>query len=267
MVASAMSREEFISEAGEALAEVFGSLPVGDYVRVSAQRVGEFDLKSQALRLKVNMTFDRERYFVEAVPQLAAVLDYVSEARMVDVPFMLPSMRLNDGSVYITPPEAVRTLKDYQKLMETESGNSVRANVYIQTRDYYFNAYMVNPQSFGKLIESIFTSDTRGNFTTKQGYGELRLSYEGEHGQELNFPPVVLHNMNNILFFTGRALRGKYPAELFILPAFSFGTPDGKGYTLYQEDSGELPPIKVSPRELIRLGDGTIRCAVTLKAR
>ena len=282
IAASAMAREQWKKETGDVLAEVFGTFPVNDYVRVSAKTAGDFDLRSSRLRVKINMKFDRTRYFSEAVPQLLAVLDYVSEARMADVPFMLPLETLNDGTISITPPNTVRTVRQYLKLMETEDGNRfIRpegcANIYIQTRDCYFNAYRVNPEAFVKLIETLFAADSRGRLSTKQGYGELQIVFTGEDGRKVDFEPVGLFNMNNIMFFMDRAAltrsvwtasRDSYDEKhhaLFILPAFGFEDKDGKNYTLYQEDEGELPPIKVSAEELMSLGNGSILCGVMLK--
>ena len=280
MVASAMSREQWKKETGDALAEVFGNFPVNDYVRVSAQTVGDFDLRSSELRLRIHMKFDRERYFAEAVPQMLAVLDYVSDARMIDVPFMLPLERVNDDTVSITLPSDIRAIRQYISLMEIEAENRVirpggYANVYIQSRDYYFNAYRINPDAFIKLANTLFAADSRGRLSTKQGYCELNISFAGGHGQRMDFPPVGLRNMNNIMFFMDTVALSRYPLSagkydeghnaLFIIPAFAFEDKDGKDYTLYQEDSGDIPAIKVSAEELIGLGKGSMQCSVTFK--
>ena len=282
MVASAMAREQWKKDTSDALAEVFGNFPVNDYVRVSAQTIGDFDIKSAKLKLRINMKFDCERYFSEALPQLLAVLDYVSEARMADIPFMLPLERRNDDTVFITNPYPVRAIRQYMNLMDMESENRLirpesRANIYVQTRDYYFNAYRVNPEAFGRLIEAIFQADTRGRLSTRQGYGELNISFVGRQGQKMDLSPVRLSNMNNIMFFMDTAaitrnawVAGKNSYDdthhaLFILPAFSFENDDRKDYSLYQEDTGELPPIKVSAEELMSIEKGSVHCSVNLK--
>ena len=283
MVASAMAREQWKNEVSGALAEVFGTFPVSDYLRVTAEPVGEFDIKSSELRLKLSMKFDRQRYFSEAVPQLLAVLDYVAEARMTDIPFILPAEQSDNDTITISPPDPVKTMRQYLRLMEMETENrSIRpsgsANVYIQTRDYYFNAYRVVPEAFGKMIEAVFKADSRGNLLTKQGFGELKIEIAGENGRTLPITPMNISNLNNIIFFMDTASLALHPwvvnmdlydeqhHAIFILPAFGFENEDGRDFSLYQEENAELPPQKVSAEELMSLGNGSVvQCSVVLK--
>ena len=283
LVVDAISREQWKKEVSDALIELLYAFPIADYVRVKAVNKGDFDIKNEELKLNVNFKFDRERYFNEAVPSIISVLDYVSDARICDVPFLMPFEQLKDGSVSMTPSQNIRNIGQYLKLMEIENGNRIiktsgYANIYVQTRDYYFNAYRVAPEAFIELVKTLFIYDDRGTFNGMRGNAELVINFMNESGKLVPSKPAGIKNMRNIMFFMNTPapsafswmsrndLSDERQNALFIFPAFGFDDEQGKNYVLYQEESAELPPIKVSAEELLNLGNGSsAQCSITIK--
>lgn len=283
LVGKAIAYEQRKKETANALIELMTAFPVADYVRVKAVNAGNFDIKKQELKLNVNFKFDRARYFSEAVPSIVSVLDYVSEARISDVPFLMPSENLNDGIASITPSENIRTIGQYLKLMEVNDGNRVikdsgYANIYVQTRDYYFNAYRVIPEAFRELVYGLFESDGRGNFTGMKGNAELIINFTNESGRLVPSKPAGIKNLRNIMFFMNTPepsmfswisrndLSNEIGNAVFILPAFGFDEGQGREYVLYQEENAELPAVKVAAEELLNLGRGSsAQCSIVIK--
>lgn len=281
-VSDAINRERWKSEVTGALVEVLGNFRAADYVKVTANTIGDFDIHNEEIKLRIDLKFDSERYFTEAVPQITSVLDYVSDASMKDVPFYIQPEEQRDGTLLLNLADKVRTMRQYMKLMEIETENRKikaggYANIYIQTQNYYFNAYRVTPDAFRALAEKMFTLDGRGNFSRMNGRAELNISFVSDNGDILPFKPAGIKNMQNVIFFMNVANASIIPFmtqhnfneerrnALFIFPAFGFENEYGRDYNLWQEDSAALPPIKVSAEKLLKMGKGSMQCSIVFK--
>lgn len=167
LVAHAQRREKWEKEVSDTLLEVIGTFPVSKYIniKVSANE-NAFDVKNEKLDTSISIDFDRAGYFTEAVPSLTAVLDYVANAVVKDIPFLFTVEQKKNGNetfYVITPPTNLNDLSQYSKLMDIVSKNRYInsedggfANIYILTDDYYFNAYRIAPSAFIQLIEGFF---------------------------------------------------------------------------------------------------------------
>ena len=282
LVGEAIAREQWKKETADALTELLYAFPIADYVRVKVENIGDFDMPNETLRLKVNFRFDRERYFSEAVPAIISVLDYVAEARASGLPFLFPIENLNDGTVSVKPSEYAKTIGQYLKLTETQEANKVikpsgYANIYVQTRDYYFNAYRVNTEAFRQLVQTIFASEDKWNFSCIRGKTELAINFVNENGRLVPSKPTGIKNLRNIMFFMSThepsmfswsrndVLSDEKNTALFIIPAFSFDDGQRRDYVLYQEENTVLPPLKVSAEDLLNLGTGSsAQCSVVI---
>ena len=267
IVAGAMRREQMKHESAAALTELLSSFPVGDYVRVSAVDAGNFDIKNETLNMNLKLTFDRKKYFSEAVPSIISVLDYVSEAKMNDIPFMIPSEHSDDDTVIMNLPQDIRTMKEYRALMDIERGNRIikssgYANIYVQTRNYYFNAYRINHDSFIELVNNLFASEgNNNNFMAMRGNAKLNVNITSREGLNV-FSLSEITDISNIMYFmntddnalfqnmTDNISDERYCA-LFIIPAFGFDNGANHSYVLCQNDNLELPELKVSAENLI----------------
>lgn len=262
LVTRAVTREQQVQEAGDILIDVFRSMPLSNFVRCSTEGTA-FQSGSGKLKLGIHFTFDRDLFFAQAAPQLVSVLDYVSESSVKDVPFLFP---LSGGdTVSVTPPVSVDSLPRYRELMDLRDGNFYIdlpdgggfANIYVLTRNYYFNAYRVAPEAFSRLAENLFRPDRQGMLDGRSlGKAGLKLEFKSEGGAVLltHTEPLQLHN---ILFFmdlpalkkTPWSVRKHGPADerrhaLFVLPAF--GTLQDGDYLLIRTDEAELE-IPVPP--------------------
>ena len=282
LVGEAIAREQWKQEVSEALIELLAAFPIADYVRVKADAVGGFDIKNQELKLNVNFRFDRERYFSEAVPAIISVLDYVSDARMSDVPFFLPIQNLSDGTASITPFQHIGTIEQYLKLMGIENKNRIinsegYANIYVQTKDYYFNAYRVNHEAFKKLVNALFMFDSSGNFIGMKGNATLKIDFVNENGKIVPSTSAGIKNIRSIMFFMNTPSQSMFSwmskndfsdetqNALFIFPAFSFDDGQSKNYVLYEEENALLPSVKASAEELLNLGSGSFaQCSIVI---
>ena len=267
IVAGAMRREQMKHESAAALTELLSSFPVGDYVRVSAVDAGNFDIKNETLNMNLKLTFDRKKYFSEAVPSIISVLDYVSEAKMNDIPFMIPSEHSDDDTVIMNLPQDIRTMKEYRALMNIERENRIikssgYANIYVQTRNYYFNAYKINHDSFIELVNNLFASEgNNNNFMAMRGNAKLNVNITSREGLNV-FSLSEITDISNIMYFmntddnalfqnmTDNISDERYCA-LFIIPAFGFDNGANHSYVLCQNDNLELPELKVSAENLI----------------
>ena len=283
IVSSAIAEEKRKRDTADALTELFCAFPIADYVRVKVTSSGKFDTVNEELNLGINFTFDRKRYFSEAVPAIISVLDYVSDARMSDVPFMLPIKNLSGGIASVSPSEYANTMSQYLRLTETEDGNrligkSGYANIYVQTRDYYFNAYRTDPEAFAKVAHSLFRTDSGGNFAGMKGTAELGINFVSENGRIVPSKPSGIKNLRDIMFFMntpppsifswGRreAPPDQKNSAIYILPAFSFETGQTRDYALYQEENASLPRVKVSAEDLLSLGEGSsAQCSIVIR--
>ena len=267
IVAGAMRREQMKTESVSALTELLSSFPVGDYVKVSTSDAGNFDIKTDTLNMNLNLTFDRTRYFNEAVPAILSVLDYVSEARITDIPFILPSELADDGTITIRPSQDIRTLKDYRILMGIESHNRIirgagYANIYVQTRNYYFNAYRISHEAFIELVKNIFVSGINMNhFMRMNGISELSMKITNRDGMNV-FTMSAATDITNIMYFMNTDddtllhdhkdnISDERQCALFILPAFGFDNGTNNSYVLCRNDSAELPNVKISADNLM----------------
>lgn len=167
LVSRAQRREQWEKEVGDILLEVIGTFPVSQYIKVDVS-VGEdaFSSGTEKLGMNVRFVFNRAGYFSDAVPNLTAILDYVADFVIRDIPFFFPSEseRCNKEKItVVTPPQLITNIYQYLKLMrikkqnryiDTERGGF--ANIYILTSDYYFNAYRITPNAFIRLVEGLF---------------------------------------------------------------------------------------------------------------
>ncbi|CAM1378384.1 hypothetical protein [Fretibacterium fastidiosum] len=275
LVTRAATREQQVQEAGDILVDVFRSMPLSNFIRCSTEGTS-FQSGSEKLKLGIHFTFDRELFFSQAVPQLVSVLDYVSESSAKDVPFLFP---LSGGDpVSITPPVSVDSLPRYRELMDLRDGNFYIdlpdgggfANIYVLTRNYYFNAYRVAPEAFSRLAESLFRPDRQGMLDGRSlGRTDLKMEFKGGGGAVLftHTEPLQLHN---VLFFMDIAALKKTPWSvrkhgpvderrhaLFVLPAF--GTLQGGDYLLIQADEAELElPVPTDVLKAVQKVDSSI---------
>lgn len=256
LVTRATTREQQIREAGDILIDVFGSLPLSNFVRCSAEGIS-FQSSSEKLKVNVHFTFERDLFFAQAVPQLVSVLDYVAESSVRDVPFLFPLK--GEESVAVAPPVSIDSLPHYRELMELQGGNLYIdlpdgggfANVYILTRNCYFNAYRVAPEAFVRLTEALFRSDRQGMLDGRSlNKAALKMDFKTSGGTALlsHIEPLQVHN---ILFFMDLialkqapwSVRKHGPLDerrhaLFILP--EFGTIQGGDCLLIQADEAGL---------------------------
>ena len=256
LLTRAATREQQVQEAGDILIDVFRSMPLSNFVRCAAEGLS-FQAGSEKLKVGVHFTFDRGLFFSQAVPQLVAVLDYVAESSVKDVPFLFPVK--GRDVISIAPPVSVDSLPQYRELMELKAGNRYIdlpdgggfANVYILTHSYYFNAYRIAPEAFVRLTEALFQPNRQGMLGGRSLSGAgLKLEFKSEGGTALfsHTEPLQLHN---ILFFADipalrRApwfVKKHGPADerwhaLFILPAF--GSLQDGDYLLIQADEADL---------------------------
>ena len=262
LVTRAVTREQQVQEAGDILIDVFRLMPLSNFVRCSTEGTA-FQSGSGKLKLGIHFTFDRDLFFAKAAPQLVSVLDYVSECSAKDVPFLFP---LSGGdTVSVTLPVSVDSLPRYRELMDLRDGNFYIdlpdgggfANIYVLTRNYYFNAYRVAPEAFSRLVENLFRPDRQGMLDGRSlGKAGLKLEFKSGGGAVLltHTEPLQLHN---VLFFIDLpalkkipwSVRKHGPADerrhaLFVLPAF--GTLQDGDYLLIRTDEAELE-IPVPP--------------------
>lgn len=167
LVSRAQRREQWEKEVSDTLLEVIGTFPVSQYIKVDVS-VGEdaFSSGTEKLSMNVRFAFDRAGYFSDAVPNLTAILDYVADSVIRDIPFSLPSepeRRNKEKVTVVTPPQSITNIYQYLKLMRIEKQNRYIdterggfANIYILTSDYYFNAYRITPNAFIRLVEGLF---------------------------------------------------------------------------------------------------------------
>lgn len=266
LIAGALRHEQMKNETVSALTELLNSIPLGDYVRVKRSNAGHFDIKTGTLNLNLSLIFDREKYFNEAVPSIIAVLDYIADSRIIDVPFMLPSEYLDERTVIMNPSVNIQTLKEYRELMGIERGNrtiidSGYANIYVQTRNYYFNAYRINHEAFIELVKNIFEERDK-NFMNMKGEAKLNVSITDRNGMNVFTMSAEISDLHNIMYFMNTDdnalfqnmadnISDERQCALFIFPAFGFDNGPNHSYVLCQEDKCELPITGVSAENLI----------------
>ena len=275
LVADAISRLNWQQEVASSSIELFNAFNLGDYVRVIAENDGGFDVKNERMNFNIKFMFDTARYFNEAVPSIVSVLDYISDFKIKDLPFNLPA-----AQAVIKLDEQVKTIAQYQKLLEIDKANravnNTYANIYIQTDGNYFNAYRLNKDAFRQLAQSLFNSNLSG----MKGRAELAIDFVNDAGRSVRARPAGIKNMTGIMFFMmtppkslftwrgSNLLDDEAHCALLILPAFAFDNDNDSahGFTLYREDTARLANVKVSAEELLTLGAGSsARCAIIMK--
>ena len=273
LAASAISRLNWQKETAQTAIELFNAFKLGDYIRVTAQSGGDFDVKNERMNFNINFKFDEARYFSEVVPAIVSTLDYISDYKIKGLPFNLPVKQLEDAA-FVPHQDLTSSLAQYLKLLEIEKSNKIinnagPANIYIQTNNYYFNAYKLNQEAFNQLALSLFNRNLNG----MKGRAELTIDFVNDSGRRVQVKPAGIKNMTGIMFFviTPPAslfksnldlLNDEQRSMIIILPAFSFN----QDLTLYQEDNARLVNVKVSAEELLKLGSGSsVRCAVNIK--
>ena len=275
LAASAISRLNWQKETAQSAIELFNAFKLGDYIRVTAQSGGDFDVKNERMNFNINFKFDESRYFSEVVPAIVSTLDYISDYKIKGLPFNLPVKQLEDA-VFVSHQDLnVKTMAQYLKLLGIEKSNKIinnnagSANIYIQTNKYYFNAYKLNQEAFNQLALSLFNRNLNG----MKGRAELTIDFINDSGRRVQVKPAGIKNMTGIMFFviTPPAslfksnldlLNDEQRSAIIILPAFSFN----QDLILYQEDNARLANVKVSAEELLKLGSGSsVRCAVNIK--
>ena len=255
----ALTRQQQIKEASEILIEIFDSIPYENYVRTNIE-VGGINLRSQAeeITLRVLFSFERERYFSQAVPLFSTVLDYVAEAKLSDVPFM---WELEGGNpVVITPPTSITSVPEYMELMEIQKANRYidipgtgnLANVYLLKKNYYFDCYHMSSEAFAVLMENLLLPDGRNRLTGRVFSGaDLKIAFKNDTSHLIN-EHVESLNLHNVMVFSNleglrsspytkgadNQLNGQHHA-LFILPAM--GTMrDENNYILIENDAASI---------------------------
>ena len=278
----ALTRRQQITEAAEMLVEVFSSFPYENYVHTAVGAEG-LNAGAGALTLNVRFSFDRERYFAQAVPLFASILDYVAEAKVKDVPFVL-DLTPSDP-VVVEPPSELDALSKYMDLMELGKENRYMdlpgagefANVYLLKKNYYFDCYRVPAEAFAVLMENLLRPETRNRLSGKMfSEAELKIAFKTKAGQLVKEHLEPL-NLYNVMIFANLAalnrspyVKGGEPGQLderrhalFILPCL--GTTSGKDANDYLLIESETASISVNlPSKDVQLTSQT-DCTIGLR--
>jgi hypothetical protein len=260
----AATREQQINEAADMLDEIFSSIPVANYVH-STVAGDDFSVSSGKLNLEVNFTFDESLYFKTLVPQFEAILDYIAESKLKDVP-----MAFDMKSDSPIPPLSTSSLSEYVKLMEMEGGNRYIelpgsggfANIYLMTKNYYFNCYRVPAGSFARLMERTLIPDRQDRLTGRIFQNAaLRMTFKNKGGQKIReyVQPIQL---TNAMVFAGVAGLKSSPYtkdregqldeqrhSFIIMPFIGIYSEKNSDYTLVRNDSAVLP-VELSASEI-----------------
>ncbi|MDR2176336.1 MAG: hypothetical protein LBO82_10440 [Synergistaceae bacterium] len=276
----AMSREQQAAEAAEMLIETLNSVPYEKYVH-AAVAAEKFDTAQGTLALDVRFSFDRERYFAQLAPFLASILDYIAESSQKDIPFLLD---LEPGDpVAVTPPRGINALSRYADLMETADtnryidlpGGGGFANIYLLTRDYYFDSYRVPAQAFALLTENLLKAERQGRLSGKIfKEAALKIAFKNKGGQLVSEHTQPLQLCNVALFANLAGLKrspyvkGK-PDQLderhhalFILPCLGTLQGNAADYLLIESETASIS-VKLSPQDVRRIE--RVDCRIELK--
>jgi hypothetical protein len=277
LFAKSATREQQIREAADMLEECFNSIPIANYIHCAA--IGDnFSVREGKLDLEVRFSFDKDLYFSVLAPQFVTVLDYIAEAGLKDVPM---AFDIVPGEA--VPPEKIASFSAYADLMEITDGNRYidlpgvggYANIYVMTRNYYFNCYRVPSESFAALMKSVLETDRRGRLSGGVfSEASLILAFRNKGGQKIaeHREPI---NMTNAMVFanTGGFKRAAYdpknggePDEqnhsIFIMPFVGVYSNDKADYALVENDVAKLQiPLKANELKLI----DSIECEIEAK--
>ena len=277
----ALTREQQIHEAAEMLIEFFGTFPYENYIYVG---VGADSLHfgAEQVTLNVRFSFDRERYFAEAVPMFAAILDYVAEATMRDIPFVFEYLPQNP--ILITPPSNLSTLAEYKALMEVQSGNRYIdipgagdfANIYLLRRNFYFDAYRVPAEAFAILMENLLAAERHDHRLTGRMFdgADLRIAFRTSSGQLVKEHVEPL-NLHNVMLFTSldglerspfvRGLPGQLNQQrhsLFILPSIGVLGRGASDYIMIKNETASIS-VTMPLAELRQISQAT--CSIEMR--
>ncbi|MDR1508931.1 MAG: hypothetical protein LBS53_04775 [Synergistaceae bacterium] len=268
------TQEQQIREAAETLTEFFASIPVSNYIRCAAAS-DAFSSREGKLNLEIHFSFDRELYYSVLAPQMATVLNYISTAGRRDVP-----MFFKTGEGDRIPPRPPESMSENLKLMEASVGNRYIevpgaggfANIYLATKNYYFNCYRVHPEAFAKLLEQAFTLDRQGRLAGGAfSDAELVISFRGKGGVRVKEHRQHVRLTNAITFTNAGGIKkspyspqkGELPDEqyhsIFIMPYMGVYSAKDADYMLIENDAAMIEvPMEDSQ---IRLIEG-VECRV-----
>jgi hypothetical protein len=273
-----------MKEAADMLIELFGSFPYENYIHVG---VGAESLSSdgEQVALSVRFSFDRKRYFAQAVPLFAWALDYVAEAKLKDVPFM---WEIKNGSpIIINPPTELNSLSKYMELMEVKNenryidvpGTGDFANIYLLKKNYYFDCYRIPAEAFAMLMENLLIAGEQNRLTGGVFEGAtLNIAFKTKAGQLIKEHSEPLQ-LNNVMVFANLAGLKRSPYTvgksaqlneqrhaLFILPCLGIGIlgKDKSDYQLIENDIGSIS-VKLSPKEVQQTSQS--ECVISMKRR
>jgi hypothetical protein len=265
LVTRTSSREQQVTEAAEMLIETLGSIPYENYVHVA---VGGRETNGESLALDVRFSFDRELYFAQMAPLLASVLDYIAESKQKDIPFLL-SLEPGDP-VVVTPPFGIDALSRYMGFMEMPDqnryidlpGSGGFANIYLLTKDYYFDSYRVPAEAFALLMENLLLAERQGRLSGRTFDGAaLKIAFKSGGGQ-LVFEHTEPLQLYNVMVFANLAGLRRAPYvkgrpdqlderrhALFILPCLGTIQGNAADYLLIESETASIS-VKLPPRDV-----------------
>jgi hypothetical protein len=291
----ALAREEQTRRAAEILIEVFRSIPYGSYVRGSVQADGTFFSSfssgrpsSEKRSVGVRLVFDRERYFTELAPLLAWILDYAAEAKLKDVPLFLDTEGGSPKPVEVALLSApdLDSLAKYKRFMGVKNENryidlpglSGFVNVYLMTKNYYFDGYRLAPETFALLMEALLLPERGGRLGGRIfESASLKTAFKTQSGQVLSEQAMPWDTLGSVMVFTDLAGLRRSPYAkgkegqlderrhaLYILPCFGeLASQNPSDYRLIEEDSGSVS-VTLSPEDLQRIDHA--ECFIEVKA-
>jgi hypothetical protein len=261
------TREQQIREAADTLTEFFTSIPVSNYIRCAAAS-DTFSGREGKLSLEVHFSFDRELYYSTLAPQMATVLNYVGMAGRRDVPMLFKT-----GEKDKIPPPPPESMSETLRLMEASGGNRYIevagvggfANIYLATKNYYFDCYRVHPEAFAMLLERVFETDRQGRLTGGAFAGaELVISFRGKGGVRIKEHRQRVSLTNAITFANAQGIKkspyspqmGGLPDEqyhsVFIMPYMGVYSARDADYALIDNDAAMIEvPMEDSQIRLI----------------
>jgi hypothetical protein len=261
------TREQQIKEAADMLEECFNSIPVANYIHCAVAS-DNFSGREGKLDLEIRFSFDKELYFKELAPQFVTVLDYIAEAGLKAVP-----MTFEMGAGKTIPPVNLASFSDYAALMEITDGNRYIeipgadgfANIYVMTKNYYFNCYRVPSESFAALMETMLLGDKQGRLSGAVfSEANLVITFRNKGGQKIAEHRQPINLTNAMVFANAMGLkRSSYTLKkdgaldelnhsFFIMPFVGVFSGQNADYILVEEDIAKLKvPMESSEIKLI----------------
>jgi len=265
-----ISREKQIKEAADMLQECFNSIPAGNYIR-SYVIDNNWSVRDGKLELDIYFSFDKNRYFATLASEFVTVLDYIAEVGMKDVPMSFEIGRDKEGNSIQIPPPPAAAFSAYEPLMEISKGNryletpgaSGYANIYVMTRNYYFNCYHVPAESFAYLMESILKVGNHDRLTGGVlSEANLVITFRSKEGLAITDDHRRPLRLSNAMVFANVSgfkrkpyvLKNNGPLDeqnhsIFIMPFVGILTSDGTDYDLVENTVLKLQ-ISVPPDQM-----------------